>query len=158
MAIRTIVQKGDDILTKKCKDITEFDSKLHTLLDDMKDTMFSANGVGLAAPQIGIMRSVAVVLDIDTEQIYELINPKIIESSGENNDIEGCLSIPGVYGYVVRPSFVRVECVDRYGMSQVIVGNDFLARAFNHEIDHLHGKLFDDLVSEFVDIDDLEDA
>lgn len=156
MATRNIIKKGDEMLSKKCREVTIFDQKLHTLLDDMKETMFYANGVGLAGPQVAIMRQIAVVLDIETEQVYEVINPKIIEQSGNDSGIEGCLSVPGIYGYVDRPDYIKVEFLDRNGKSITIEATDFLARTFCHEIDHLHGNLFDDLVTEFVDASEVE--
>ncbi|MFI3227042.1 MAG: peptide deformylase [Clostridia bacterium] len=156
MAIRNIVKKGDEVLGKKCKDVTVFDEKLHTLLDDMVETMFEANGVGLAAPQIGMLRRIAVVLNIDTEEVFEIINPEIVEQSGEESGIEGCLSVPGIYGYVARPTYVKVKYQDRNGEHKEIEANDFFARAFCHEIDHLYGHLFDDLVTEFIDPSELE--
>ena len=113
MAIRNIVKVGDEILTKRCREVNVFDEKLHTLLDDMIDTLKAANGVGLAAPQVGMLKRVAIV---DTgDEIIEFINPVIIEQSGEQTDYEGCLSYPGKYGMVTRPNKVKVRACDRYG-------------------------------------------
>lgn len=149
MAIRNIVTKGDEVLNKVCRDVTNFDSKLHTLLDDMRETMESADGVGLAAPQIGMLRRIAVALDIETDEIYELINPEITETIGSVSDVEGCLSIPGIYGYVDRPEEITVKWQDRHGnhMEKHVTG--FLTRVFCHEIDHLYGNLFDAKVTEY---------
>ena len=156
MAIRNIVRKGDEILSKKCKDVTVFDEKLHLLLDDMVETMENADGVGLAAPQIGILRRIAVAIDVDTDELYELINPEIVEKSGNQNDVEGCLSIPGVYGYVDRPKQVSVKAIDRNGKPIFVEAKDFLARVFSHEIDHLYGNLFDKKITEIYNPDEEE--
>lgn len=156
MAIRNIIRKGDEILNKISKPVTVFDKKLHTLLDDMQDTMFEANGVGLAAPQIAVLKRIAVVLNCETEEVYELINPEILCKKNEFRDIEGCLSLPGVYGYVTRPQTVTVRAQDRFGKFYEVTGENLLARAFSHEIDHLDGKLFDDLVEEYLDPEELE--
>ena len=156
MAIRNIVRKGDEILSKKCKDVTVFDEKLHLLLDDMVETMENADGVGLAAPQIGILRRIAVAIDVDTDELYELINPEIVEKSGNQNDVEGCLSIPGVYGYVDRPKQVSVKAIDRNGKPIFVEAKDFLARVFSHEIDHLYGNLFDEKITEIYNPDEEE--
>ena len=156
MAIRNIVRKGDEILSKKCKDVTVFDEKLHLLLDDMVETMENADGVGLAAPQIGILRRIAVAIDVDTDELYELVNPEIVEKSGNQNDVEGCLSIPGVYGYVDRPKQVSVKALDRNGKPIFVEAKDFLARVFSHEIDHLYGNLFDEKITEIYNPDEEE--
>lgn len=147
MALREIRKKGDEILYKQCKEVKNFDEKLAILLDDMYETMQAADGVGLAAPQVGILKR-AVVIDIGEGKI-ELINPIIIKSSGSQIGQEGCLSVPGVYGEVERPKIVTVEAYDRYGKKFTIEGEDLLARAFCHEIDHLSGNLFLDKVIRF---------
>lgn len=149
MAIREIREKDDDILYKKCKTVVKFDEKLHILLDDMYETMQSHDGVGLAAPQVGILKR-AVVIDVDNSKI-ELINPEIIEESGEQTGSEGCLSVPGVFGEVKRPNVVTVKAQDRDGKWFKITGKELLARAFCHEIEHLDGKLFLDRVIRFID-------
>lgn len=149
MAIREIRKEGDEILYKKCKAVKNFDNRLHILLDDMYETMKSHEGVGLAAPQVGILKR-AVVIDIGEGKI-ELINPEIIEESGEQTDSEGCLSVPGVYGEVTRPSKVTVKAQDRNGKTFKIKGEGLLARAFCHETEHLEGKLFLDRVTKFVE-------
>lgn len=149
MAIREIREKGDEILYKKCKAVVKFDEKLHILLDDMYETMQSRDGVGLAAPQVGILKR-AVVIDVGEGKI-ELINPEIVEESGEQTGSEGCLSVPGVFGEVTRPNVVTVKAQDRDGKWFKITGKELLARAFCHEIEHLDGKLFLDRVIRFID-------
>ena len=149
MAIREIREKGDEILYKKCKAVVKFDEKLHILLDDMYETMQSRDGVGLAAPQVGILKR-AVVIDVGDGKI-ELINPEIVEEIGEQTGSEGCLSVPGVFGEVTRPNVVTVKAQDRDGKWFKITGKELLARAFCHEIEHLDGKLFLDRVIRFID-------
>ena len=149
MAIREIREKGDEILYKKCKAVVKFDEKLHILLDDMYETMQSRDGVGLAAPQVGILKR-AVVIDVGDGKI-ELINPEIVEESGEQTGSEGCLSVPGVFGEVTRPNVVTVKAQDRDGKWFKITGKELLARAICHEIEHLDGKLFLDRVIRFID-------
>ncbi len=144
--IREIVKEGDDVLRKVCRPVEKFDEKLHLLLDDMYETMLSADGVGLAAPQIGILRRIAVV-DIGEGKI-ELINPEIIKTSGEQTGDEGCLSSPGVFGKVTRPMNVTVKAQDRFGKEFEVSGKELLARAFCHEIDHLDGVLFVDKIEQ----------
>ncbi len=143
MALRNIVNDGDPILKKKCRPVEKFDRKLHILLDDMAETMHHANGVGLAAPQVGMLRRVAVI-DISKEQndIIELVNPKIIAFSGEQEGNEGCLSFPGQWGIVKRPDYVKVKAQDRFGEEIIVEGKELLARALCHEIDHLNGVVF----------------
>ncbi len=140
MAIRKIVKEGDDVLTKKCRTVEKFDSRLAQLLDDMAETLHLANGVGLAAPQVGILRRV-VIVDIG-EGVIELINPKIIAYSGEQESLEGCLSCPGEWGITRRPEYVKVKAQDRNGKEFTIDGKELLAKAFCHEIDHLEGVIF----------------
>lgn len=149
MAIREVRTKDDEILYKNCKTVKDFDNKLHILLDDMYDTMNEHDGVGLAAPQVGILKR-AVVIDVGEGKI-ELINPEIIEESGEQTGSEGCLSVPGVYGEVTRPNKVTVKAQDRDGKWFKITGEGLLARAFCHETEHLDGKLFLDRVTKFID-------
>ena len=143
MALRNIVKDGDPILEKRCRPVEKFDAKLHTLLDDMAETMHHANGVGLAAPQVGMLRRV-VVIDISPEQneVLELVNPKIIAFSGEQEGNEGCLSFPGQWGIVKRPEYVKVKAQNRFGEEFEAEGKGLLARAFCHEIDHLNGIVF----------------
>lgn len=144
MALRTVRKKGDEVLNKKCKEVKNFDKKLAILLDDMYDTMVKCDGVGLAAPQVGILKR-AVVIDIGEGRI-ELINPEIIRSEGSQTGQEGCLSVPGTWGDVERPEFVTVKAFDRNGKEFEISGHELLARAFCHEIDHLEGELFIDKI------------
>ncbi|TCO78978.1 peptide deformylase [Marinisporobacter balticus] len=144
MAIRNIVKDGDPTLRKKSRMVEKIDKRILTLIDDMVDTMYAADGVGLAAPQVGILKKIAVI-DIG-DGIIELINPKIIEEKGEQIDAEGCLSVPGVTGDVKRPKWVKVRGLDRKGQMIEIEGEDLLARALCHEIDHLEGILFTDKV------------
>ena len=140
MAIRNIVKDGDPILKKRCRPVEKFDKKLAVLLDDMAETMHKANGVGLAAPQVGMLRRV-VVIDIG-EGVIELVNPQIIAFSGEQEGSEGCLSFPGQWGIVKRPNYVKVKAQDRNGEEFTIEGKELLARAFCHERDHLDGVVF----------------
>lgn len=140
MAIRQIVKEGDDVLTKKCRPVVKFDGRLAELIDDMAETMHRAKGVGLAAPQVGILRRV-VVVDIG-DGVIELVNPKIIAYSGEQESLEGCLSCPGEWGITRRPNYVKVKAQDRYGKEFVIEGRELLAKAFCHELDHLEGIIF----------------
>ena len=140
MAIRNIVKDGDSILNKKCRPVEKFDSKLADLLDDMAETMHLANGVGLAAPQVGILRRI-VVIDVG-EGVIELINPQIIAYSGEQEGVEGCLSFPGEWGITKRPQYVKVKAFDRNGNEFTKDGKDLLAKAFCHEIDHLNRIVF----------------
>lgn len=150
MAIRQIVKEGDEILTKRCREVTEFNHKLSVLIDDMFDTMYEANGVGLAAPQVGILKRIVV---IDTgEQPIELINPQIISESGKQQDMEGCLSCPGVYGITERPMYVKVKAQNRKGQTVEYEGEELLARAICHELDHLDGILFRSHVVEYIDV------
>ena len=151
MALRRIVLQGDECLTKVCRPVTEFNSRLHILLDDMTETLLDSGGVGLAAPQVGILRRVCVVQNEDDE-IIELVNPEIIYTEGEQTGLEGCLSVPGKYGVVTRPEVVRVRAQDRNGNFFEILDSDLTARCFCHEIEHLDGHLFvehtDHLMSE----------
>ena len=143
MAIRNIRTLGDSVLAKECKPITEMTPKLATLIEDMLDTMYEANGVGLAAPQVGILKQL-VVIDVSPEgdSPLILINPEIIETDGSQTGEEGCLSVPGKYGVVTRPNYVKVKALD-INMEEVIYeGTELLARAFCHEIDHLHGVVY----------------
>ncbi len=151
MAIRTIVKEGDEVLRKVCRPVEKFDQKLNDLIQDLADTMYQANGVGLAAPQVGILKRVAVV-DVG-DGLFEFINPRIVESSGEQIGTEGCLSCPGVWGTVKRPNVVTVEAYDRNGERFLLTANELFARAICHELDHLDGKLFKDFVIEYVSED-----
>ena len=141
MALRKIVTDGDPVLLKKCKPVEKFDARLHQLLDDMKETMYKAEGVGLAAPQVGILRRVCIVED-EQGEIIELINPEIIKTEGEQTGLEGCLSVPGKYGIVTRPMVVRVRAQDRFGTIFEVEDEELTARCFCHEIEHLDGHLY----------------
>jgi peptide deformylase len=154
MAIRKIVSIGDGILRKKSKPVTEFDEKLGLLLDDMKETLAKENGVGLAAPQVGVLRRVVVVCD-DGNYI-ELVNPVVYKASGKQENVEGCLSIPGQYGITSRPHKVTVKALDRHGKEIRVTGVDLLARGLCHEIDHLNGILFIDNVVRMLDPGEIE--
>lgn len=157
MAKRNIVKDGDEVLRKKCRDVTVFDDKLWALLDDMYETMQEANGVGLAAPQVGILRRVVVIDVGDENEKIELINPVIVSMKGKQRDLEGCLSVPDVWGYVVRPEKVKVKAQNRLGKEFEIEGEGLLARALCHEVDHLSGIMFLDKAEEIVTSDQLED-
>ncbi|MBO5176851.1 MAG: peptide deformylase [Lachnospiraceae bacterium] len=143
MAIRNIRTMGDSCLTKECKPVKEMNHKLQVLIEDMLDTMYEANGVGLAAPQVGILKQV-VVIDVseDGDCPIILINPEIIETDGEQTGEEGCLSVPGKSGVVTRPNYVKVKALDENMEEVIYEGTELLARAFCHEIDHLHGIVY----------------
>lgn len=143
MAIREIMKEGEDCLRKSCRVVDQFDERLAQLLDDMAQTMYEGNGVGLAAPQVGVLKRV-VVIDCD-EHLYELINPEIIATAGSIEGAEGCLSSPGEYALVDRPEKVAVKALDRNGKEYVLEGEGLMARAICHECDHLDGRLFKDL-------------
>lgn len=145
MAKLQIRKVGDEALRKVCRPVEEITPRILTLLDDMVETMRAANGVGLAAPQVGILRRIAVV-EVEEGEVYELINPRIIATAGEQEGAEGCLSVPGRYGLVNRPRHVTVRALNRKGEEYEITAHDFLARAFCHEIDHLDGNLYIDKV------------
>lgn len=151
MAIREIVKKGDSVLNKVCRPVEKFDSKLHKLLDDMAETMHEANGAGLAAPQVAILRRICIVDVGDEDGVIELINPKIIAKSGMQRTEEGCLSCPGIWGYTERPMYVTVRAFDRFGNQFEKSAEGLKAKAFCHEIDHLDGILFTQKVVEFID-------
>ena len=143
MAIRKILRQGDPVLNKKCHPVTRFDGRLALLLDDMKDTLAEAKGMGLAAPQVGILRrAVVVVTDPDTGEMVELVNPEIVATEGEQYGLEGCLSVPGLWGYVTRPEKATVRAQDRNGDWFEIEGEDLVARCFCHELEHLDGHLY----------------
>lgn len=142
MAIRNIRTEGDEILRKKCKEVTEITPKIITLIEDMVETMYDANGVGLAAPQVGILKRI-VVIDAG-EGLHVLINPVILETDGEQTGGEGCLSVPGKTATVTRPNYVKVKALDREMKEFVLEGTELLARAICHECDHLEGVLYVD--------------
>lgn len=143
MALRKILTQEESVLHKVCRPVTKFDSKLHELLDDMVETLYEANGVGLAAPQVGILRRVVV---IDTgDEVVELVNPEIMETSGEQDGMEGCLSIPGEYWMVKRPNYVKARAQDREGNWFEIEAEELIARCICHECDHLDGHLYTEI-------------
>lgn len=144
MAKLKIRKAGDEILRKVCRPVEEITPRILTLLDDMTETMRAADGCGLAAPQVGVLRRIAVV-EVEEGNVIELINPRIIATAGEQQESEGCLSIPGRYGVTKRPKHVTVRATDRNGREFEVSGSDLLARALCHEIDHLDGKLFTDV-------------
>ena len=146
MAIRIIRQDNDPILRKKSKEVEKIDSRIHILLEDMVETMYNAEGVGLAAPQVGVLKRV-IVIDVG-EGLIKLINPEILEEHGEEREVEGCLSLPDKSGEVIRPSIVKVKGMNIKGEEIILEGTGLLARAFCHEIDHLNGILFTDKIVE----------
>lgn len=154
MAIRNIVRFGDDILTKKCRPVEKFDHKLRQLLDDMQDTLYEANGAGLAAPQVGVLRQICIV-DVGDGPI-ELINPEIISMEGEQTGAEGCLSLPNEWGMVTRPMKVTVRAQNRKGKWFEMTGEELCARAFCHEIDHLHGVVFTEKADRMLTQEEIE--
>ena len=141
MALRTILTDQDPALHKVCRPVTSFDGRLHDLLDDLKETLAHANGAGLAAPQVGILRRVVVVVD-GNEEMLELVNPELISQEGEQEGLEGCLSVPGRWGIVKRPMKARVRAQDRNGNFFEAEGEEIVARCFCHELEHLDGHLF----------------
>ena len=153
MGIRKILTDKDPALHKVCRNVEKFDWRLHKLLDDMKETLEEANGVGLAAPQVGILRRVVIV---DTgEEILELINPTMVETSGEQTGAEGCLSVPGKYGLVTRPMFATVRAQDRNGEWYEVEGEELIARCFCHELDHLDGIVYTQVMDRFLTEEEL---
>lgn len=157
MALRKIVEQGDECLNKICRPVTEFNARLHALLDDMNETLTEANGAGLAAPQVGVLRRVCLVLDEEEDAYLELINPEILETSGEQTGLEGCLSVPGKWGIVTRPNVVRVRAQDRFGNWFEVEGEELMARAFCHEIEHLDGHLYTEHIDHFLTEAELRD-
>ena len=155
MALRTIITEGDPVLNKVCRPVEKFDDRLHILLDDMKETLAESNGVGLAAPQIGILRRVALVMDAE-ENVIELVNPTIIQEEGEQTGLEGCLSVPGKYGVVTRPMKVTVRAQDRNGNVFEVSGEELTARCFCHELEHLDGHLFVERAAELYTPEELD--
>lgn len=155
MALRNIIKDGDPALKKVSREITKFDKRLHTLLDDMAETMKHADGLGLAAVQVGVLRRAALVMDSEWN-IIELINPEIVSADGEVDGAEGCLSFPDLYGIVCRPERVTVEAQDRYGKKFTVTGEGITARAMCHEIDHLNGIVFTDKAAKLMSAEELE--
>lgn len=157
MAIRQVRTIGDDILTKECKPVKEMTPRIQELIEDMFETMYETNGVGLAAPQVGILKQI-VVMDVDDGNQYVLINPEILESSGSQTGPEGCLSVPGKSGMVTRPNYVKVRAYDENMEQFELEGEELLARCICHECAHLHGQLYVELVEgELMDVSTGED-
>ena len=154
MGLRKILTDKEPALHKVCKPVVSFDSKLHKLLDDMRETLFDSNGVGLAAPQVGILRRVVLV---DTgDEILELINPTMVETDGEQVGAEGCLSVPGRYGLVKRPYYAKVRAQDRDGNWYEAEGEELIARCFCHELDHLDGIIYTEVMDRWLTDEELE--
>ena len=162
MALRNIVEQGDPVLMKMCRPVKDFNRRLHILLDDMRETLDNVGGAGLAAPQVGVLRRVCLVMDEETmdEEIktyYELVNPEIIEQDGEQTGLEGCLSVPGKWGIVTRPEHVKVRAQDRDGNWKEYEGTGLTARGFCHEIAHLDGHLYTELIDHFLSDEEVEE-
>jgi len=155
MALRIIRTYTDPLLRKKSRPVKVFDSKLHVLLDDMLDTLRSVNGLGIAAPQVGVLKQ-AVIIELD-DALIELINPEIIETKGAQSRTEACLSVPGKNGLVERPAYVKVKAQNRNGEEITAEGEDLLAVALSHELDHLEGILYTDKATEIFDSDSDEE-
>ena len=155
MGIRKIMTVKEPCLHKVCRPVEKFDKKLHKLLDDMKETLLDANGVGLAAPQVGILRRVVIV---DTgEEMLELVNPELVETSGEQEGAEGCLSVPGKYGLVKRPNYAKVRAQDRDGNWFEAEGEELIARCFCHELDHLDGIVYTEIMERYLTDEELNE-
>ena len=163
MATRNILRDGDPSLLKKSRPVTDYNKRLHILLDDMRETLLEANGLGLAAPQVGVLRRAVLVVDTSIEaespedQIIELINPEFVARSGEQSGSEGCLSLPGIYGIVKRPELIKIKAQDRHGNYFELLKKELTARAICHEIDHLNGKIFTSLVERYLTEEELEE-
>ena len=156
MALRKIVKVGDECLNKMCRPVTEFNDRLHALLDDMQETLTDAAGAGLAAPQVGVLRRICIVLDERDDSFMELINPEIVGESGEQTGVEGCLSVPGKWGIVTRPNVVKVRAQDRDGNWFEAEREGLTARAFCHEIEHLDGHLYVEHIDHFLSDEELQ--
>lgn len=156
MALRKILTDGDTALHKMCRPVTSFDARLHTLLDDLKETLADANGAGLAAPQVGILRQVVIVVDAE-DNMLELVNPEIVSQEGEQEGFEGCLSLSGMYGIVKRPMKVKVQAQDRHGNPVEYEREGITARCFCHEIEHLDGHLFVEHTDHLMTEEELEE-
>lgn len=155
MALRQIRVMGDEVLTKQCREVKEMTPRLKTLISDMFETMYDACGVGLAAPQVGILRRVVVV---DTgEEMLELVNPELLETSGEQVGSEGCLSVPGKYGIVKRPNYAKVRAYDRDGNEFEVEGEELMARCFCHELDHLDGIVYTEIMERYLTEEELQE-
>ena len=157
MALRKIVEQGDECLNKVCRPVTDFNRRLHILLDDMTETLADANGAGLAAPQVGVLRRVCVVMDEESGDYLELVNPVIVDQKGEQTGLEGCLSVPGKWGIVTRPAWVRVRAQDRNGDWFEAEGEGINARCFCHELEHLDGHLYTEHIDRFLTDEELRE-
>ncbi len=156
MGLRKILTDKEPALHKTCREVTSFDAKLHKLLDDMRETLIESGGVGLAAPQVGILRRIFLVdVGLDGNEIVEFINPEILETDGEQTGPEGCLSVPGKYGLVTRPYYAKVRAQDRYGEWFEAEGEELIGRCFCHEYDHLDGILYTQIMERFLTDEEL---
>ena len=156
MGLRKILTDKEPALHKVCKPVTAFDSKLHKLLDDMRETLIDSNGVGLAAPQVGILRRVVLVdVGMEENEIVEFINPEMIETDGEQYGAEGCLSVPGKYGLVKRPYYAKVRAQDRHGEWFEAEGEELIGRCFCHELDHLDGIVYTEVMDRYLTEEEL---
>lgn len=160
MAIRPILEMPDEALLRKSREVTSFDERFHKIMDDMIDTVIDSGGVGLAAPQVGVLRRAVIVLETNVEEdedeyLIELVNPEIIEFSGEQCGPEGCLSVPGNFGIVTRPMYAKVRAQDRFGEFFEVEGEGLTARAFFHEIDHLDGIVFTEKAERMLDPEEM---
>ena len=156
MGLRKILTDKDPALHKVCKPVTSFDSKLHKLLDDMNETLIESGGVGLAAPQVGILRRIFLVdVGMEDNEIIEFINPEILETDGEQEGPEGCLSVPGKYGLVKRPYYAKVRAQDRFGEWYEVEGEELIGRCFCHELDHLDGIVYTEVMDRFLTEEEL---
>lgn len=163
MAKRNILTKEEPLLYKTSRPVKDFNPRLHQLLDDMTETLLASGGVGLAAPQVGVLRRVVIVIDINVpegekEKLIELVNPEIVSASGEQRGAEGCLSFPDEYGIVTRPAEVTVKAQDRFGKEFTVTGTGLTARCFCHEIDHLNGVVFTTLCERMLSEDEVENG
>ena len=157
MGLRKILTDKEPALHKTCRPVTDFDAKLHKLLDDMKETLIESGGVGLAAPQVGILRRIFLVdVGVEENEIVEFINPEIIETDGEQTGPEGCLSVPGKYGLVTRPYYAKVRAQDRNGDWFEAEGEELIARCFCHELDHLDGIIYTEVMERFLTEEELQ--
>lgn len=156
MALRNIVTVGDSVLNKHCRPVTSFDRRLHMLIDDMVETLEDSGGVGLAAPQVGVLRRVVVVDNCEGE-ILELVNPELLEQSGSQTGVEGCLSVPNQYGIVTRPEYVKLRAQDRNGNWFEVEGEELVARCFCHELAHLEGQLYTEVAERMLTPEEIEE-
>lgn len=156
MALREILKRGDPVLNKKAHPVTQFDERLHSLLNDMHETLDAAGGAGLAAPQVGILRAVVLVAN-SKDEVVELINPTILSAEGEQEGLEGCLSVPGYWGFVKRPEKVRLKAQDRNGNWFEVEDSGMAARCYCHELDHLDGQLYTELTDRLYTTEEIDE-